>query len=503
MQLAVTFSDSGFPDFMFEASERSLVGDVARAAIEEWNIINCLIDISFEGNILPWEKKLFSVGVNPHSLLVVSSSGRLFGKTSFTDAATLQSAIELYKDRQVLHLDVTTFVRVGVLHVNSGMLFPPSPSIFQNVIFHVPGGTMAKNKPLSVAKDFFKGSMLTTITLGGFEGVTSIGEQFLFRCEQLTKVDIKSASILTIIGKGFLWRCKALSELYLPPCSTVRIVQRDFLRACTSLTTVDLSSLSNVTEIFPSFLMGCESLTTLSLSFDSVTTVDHSFLSGCTSLTTANLSFREVKKIPSLFLRGCKSLSTLHLSLESVTAIGDGFLCGCASLTTLSMPFTRKVVSVANTFLSGCTSLASIDLMFDVLEKVGRHFLEGCTSLTTVTFEVFHDGRLYFSDCFLDGCCSLSTLRFHCTSNVGKFHSHWSWLEVFKNLPSLTSLQVSEHISILLDEPGRLQTALFVGQLNESRGLMKEVKGKALSVLEDLQKMHIETTTLHDMLKKC
>eukprot|EP01060_Flectonema_neradi_P016448 TRINITY_DN23040_c0_g1_i1.p1 TRINITY_DN23040_c0_g1~~TRINITY_DN23040_c0_g1_i1.p1 ORF type:complete len:419 (+),score=63.16 TRINITY_DN23040_c0_g1_i1:63-1319(+) len=73
MQLSVSFPDSGFPDFPFITTVDTVVSDVLQAAIEEWELSDTLLEISYSGRLLPPMSKLLTFGVVADSQLIVTA----------------------------------------------------------------------------------------------------------------------------------------------------------------------------------------------------------------------------------------------------------------------------------------------------------------------------------------------------------------------------------------------------------------------------------------------
>eukprot|EP01060_Flectonema_neradi_P005849 TRINITY_DN1391_c0_g1_i2.p1 TRINITY_DN1391_c0_g1~~TRINITY_DN1391_c0_g1_i2.p1 ORF type:complete len:658 (+),score=78.96 TRINITY_DN1391_c0_g1_i2:71-2044(+) len=372
LPLVITFTGPEYPDVIFEATKDSVVGDAVRAAAQEWDIKNYLVDLSFEGNMLSWQKNLFSLGVEAHSQLVASSAGCLFGKDDLADETTLQMATKLYEAHNILHLKLSTFVHDGALPDIS------LPSAFRNLSFHDTDLTT------QIFKSSFSLINVETITFEGLRVLHSIGNKFFSRCIQLTKLDITSAVKISFIGKDFLTECIALTTLLLPSTSNIKLVVDGFLSGCTSLTAVDLSFLSNAKTIGCSFLCGCEALTTLALPpFEFVTRIGNDFLCGCAKLTELDIT-----------------------SATSISVIGNRFLQSCVALKVVNLPTFTNIMDVRQDFLSDCSSLTKVDLTS--LRQKGDFS----------SFIPFRGPCSVSINGLLERCTSLSTLSVSCDSGT-------------------------------------------------------------------------------------
>ncbi len=236
----------------------------------------------------------------------------------------------------------------------------------------------------------YKCKSLTSINLSGLSNLQNIGIGFLHQCEGLTSIDLSGLSRLTTIGKGFLYRCKGLTSINLSGLSKLQNIGKGFLYECKGLTSINLSRLSNLTTIEEFFLASCSSLTTIDLSvLSNVTTIESYFLGACSSLTSIDLSgLSNVTTIESYFLGACSSLTSIDLSgLSELTTIGENFLYGCKGLTAIDLSGLSNLKYIRRKFLRKCSSLTSINLSgLSNLTTIGIDFLAECNSLTTINF---------------------------------------------------------------------------------------------------------------------
>ena len=204
------------------------------------------------------------------------------------------------------------------------------------------------------------------------EGVTSVGDYFLYGCHNLTSIDLPDG--LTSVGSHFLRSCTGLTSLTLP--EGLSSVGDSFLNGCTGLTSIDLP--------------------------DGLTSVGSHFLYGCTGLTSLTLP-AGLSSVGDSFLYDCEGLTSLDLP-DGLASVGHAFLRYCTGLTSIDFP--DGLTSVESNFLYGCTGLISIDLP-DGLTSVGRYFLSNCTGLTSLTLPA---GLENAGNYFLDDCTGLQEL---------------------------------------------------------------------------------------------
>ena len=91
------------------------------------------------------------------------------------------------------------------------------------------------------------------------EGVTSVGNYFLYRCSNLASIDLPGG--LTSVGDAVLFRCERLTSLDLP--DGVTSVGSAFLRYGTGLTSIGLPA--GLSWVGSNFLSNCTRLTSIDL----------------------------------------------------------------------------------------------------------------------------------------------------------------------------------------------------------------------------------------------
>ena len=147
------------------------------------------------------------------------------------------------------------------------------------------------------------------------EGVTSVGDHFLYSCTRLTSIDLPDG--LTSVGDYFLRGCTGLTSIDLP--DGVTSVGDHFLRGCSGLTSIDLPD--GLTSVGGHFLRGCSGLTSLTLP-EGLSSVGDSFLNDCTGLTSLTLP-AGLTSAGNYFLYDCTGLQELTVPAETPPAIGS------------------------------------------------------------------------------------------------------------------------------------------------------------------------------------
>ena len=171
---------------------------------------------------------------------------------------------------------------------------------------------------------------LTTIrTAVVGEGVTRIGDYFLYGCPSLDSITLPEG--LTGVGDEFLNGCAALDSITLPD---------------------GLASTGGF------FLNGCKSLTSLTLP-EGLESVGQGFLYACTGLTSITLP-EGLASVGNYFLYACKGLTSVTLP-DGLESAGGWFLYGCTGLTALTLPEGLK--SAGDGFLEYCTGLKELTVL--------------------------------------------------------------------------------------------------------------------------------------------
>ena len=206
-------------------------------------------------------------------------------------------------------------------------------------------------------------------------GVTYIGEDAFYGCENLTEVHLADGT-LTEIGESAFAMCKNLEEIVIP--DSVETIQSYVFGYCFALKEVTLSK--NLSFLgFDAFLR-CHALEHIELP-DSITSLAGEVFYMCTALKSVRLP--------------------AHLD-----SICSGAFQSCAALESLVLPDTLTIIQ--STAFRGCTKLAAINIPSGVTD-FGASVFEGTAWLKNQP-----EGGLYINNCLLDyvgECPEVLTVR--------------------------------------------------------------------------------------------
>lgn len=206
-------------------------------------------------------------------------------------------------------------------------------------------------------------------------GVTYIGEDAFYGCENLTEVHLADGT-LTEIGESAFSMCKNLEEIVIP--DSVETIQSYVFGYCFALKEVTLSK--NLSFLgFDAFLR-CHALEHIELP-DSITSLAGEVFYMCTALKSVRLP-------------------------ANLDSICSGAFQSCAALESLVLPDTLTIIQ--STAFRGCTKLAAINIPSGVTD-FGASVFEGTAWLKNQP-----EGGLYINNCLLDyvgECPEVLTVR--------------------------------------------------------------------------------------------
>lgn len=206
-------------------------------------------------------------------------------------------------------------------------------------------------------------------------GVTYIGEDAFYGCENLTEVHLADGT-LTEIGESAFAMCKNLEEIVIP--DSVETIQSYVFGYCFALKEVTLSK--NLSFLgFDAFLR-CHALEHIELP-DSITSLAGEVFYMCTALKSVRLP--------------------AHLD-----SICSGAFQSCAALESLVLPDTLTIIQ--STAFRGCTKLAAINIPSGVTDFGANCFKD------TAWLKNQPEGGLYINNCLLDyvgECPEVLTVR--------------------------------------------------------------------------------------------
>ena len=180
-------------------------------------------------------------------------------------------------------------------------------------------------------------------------GVTSIGDEAFYSCENLTSVTIPNG--VTSIGNASFLGCRSLPSVTIPN-SVTRICGNAFAY-CRSLPSVTIPD--GVTRIGYFAFNACTSLTSVTIP-DSVTSIDIYAFVDCISLTSVTIP-DGVTDISERTFSNCTSLTSVTIP-DSVTSIGEFAFFNCTSLTSVTIP--NRVTSIGESAFRNCTRLKDV-----------------------------------------------------------------------------------------------------------------------------------------------
>ncbi len=204
------------------------------------------------------------------------------------------------------------------------------------------------------------------------DGVTGIGSQAFYKCENLASVKIPS-SVTRIGGSAFQY-CTSLPSVTIP--SSVTSIGACAFSYCYSLKSVEIPE--SVTSIPDYMFCMCAGLTNVTIP-SSVTSIGREAFNGCNSLTSVTIP-GSVKSIDTYAFVRCTGLKSVTIQ-DGVPYIGFDMFSGCSSLTSVTLP--ESVTCIWGDAFAGCSSLTSVTIPKSVTRIGGRAFA-GC-GLTSVT----------------------------------------------------------------------------------------------------------------------
>ena len=168
---------------------------------------------------------------------------------------------------------------------------------------------------------------------------------------------IKLPEGITEIGANAFFRCENLETITIP--DSVTLIKDGTFASCSSLKTVNMSN--NVTYIGRSAFAYCMNLTKITLSQE-LEFIDEDAFLGCSSLSKLSIP-EKVDFIGNNAFRDCSSLEELLLP-EQVKVLGVSMIANCNQLTQLAIPDNLNLIH--ESFLEG----SSINKLYVPAEKM-------------------------------------------------------------------------------------------------------------------------------------
>lgn len=232
-------------------------------------------------------------------------------------------------------------------------------------------------------------------------GVTSIGENAFWYCQNLTSVTIPSS--VASIGQGAFSSCQNLTSVIIP--SSVTSIGRSAFSSCTRLSTVLIPN--SVTSIADYAFQGCECLTSITIPKD-VTSIGICAFANCKSLTSVTIP-NSVTTIEGSTFSGCSGLSSVIIG-KKVSLIRSGafncdgltdvycFAVRVPSVTVNSSPFKNIKNATLHVPAAAIYVYANDDYWYQFKEIVGDLDLPKCAK-PTISLK---NGKLNF-ECETEG----------------------------------------------------------------------------------------------------
>lgn len=196
----------------------------------------------------------------------------------------------------------------------------------------------------------FYGITLTNVTIGS--GVTTIGENAFYDCDNLTSVIIPDS--VTTIGGGAFDSCANLTSIVIP--DSVNTIGGSAFRHCENLTSIVIPD--SVTSIEVNTFYGCWELSNVQLP-KNLTSIGSSAFYNCVKIVNITLP-NTITEIKGSAFKECHNLTSIVIP-DSVTSIGVAAFEECTRMTTLTIG-------------SGCTNIgikafAGCDLLKTIYVK--------------------------------------------------------------------------------------------------------------------------------------
>lgn len=227
------------------------------------------------------------------------------------------------------------------------------------------------------------------------DGVTHIGSEAFYMCEDLTSVTLPDG-VITIGDRAFSG-CLNLYSIILPD-SVTSMGEGAFYR-CFMLADVKLSN--NLTEIPKRCFYECINLSVLTIP-DSVTSLGEGAFYECSLLAKVDLS-SNLTEIPNNCFYQCENLTILTIP-DSVTVLGKNAFAYCDGL--IDIEFPQGLREIGESCFYSCRGLENVTLPEGVI-KLGRSAFSWCWNLRIVYLP---DSLMTISTSCFD-MCDLEYLR--------------------------------------------------------------------------------------------
>ena len=119
-----------------------------------------------------------------------------------------------------------------------------------------------------------------------FGPVNTIGDQWLYECENLKNVDFTGLNILKRVRDSWMVNCRSLKNIDFTGLSSLESVSSEWLFSCEYLESINFNGLSSLKEVGAGWLMDCYGLKNIDFSGLSSLSIGKDWMTECTSLKT-------------------------------------------------------------------------------------------------------------------------------------------------------------------------------------------------------------------------
>ena len=267
------------------------------------------------------------------------------------------------------------------------------------------------------------------------EGVTDIGRNAFYGCENL--VNVKIPGSVTSIGDNAFYGCSSLQEITIP--NSVTSIGKVAFYGCSSLKEIEiLPSVKKIGDcafgdgISKIIISNSEQISEQIFIFNNT----YSNNTYPNNPTLKNVILLEgVTDIPDYAFRNCTSLTSVTIP-STVTSIGCDAFYGCENLVNVIIPEGVKYIN-SGTF-ENCKALTSVTIPSTVTRIAYRAFY-GCENLVNVTIP---ESVTYIGPYTFENCESLKSLII--PGNITEINDH-----AFASCKNLTEVTFLDPISNL------------------------------------------------------
>lgn len=281
------------------------------------------------------------------------------------------------------------------------------------------------NFPASLQSIGDHGFAQTAITTADLSGVTSLGTNAFYNCQNLTTVVLSDS--LTRLENGVFTICIRLSSINLP--RNLTYIGNNTFDGCWAIADInkDLVIPSGVTHIGDAAFASCRfesislpqrldylgssafrgnnftevtlpaGLSEIPAAFSDMPTLERFYISDPDAITSiANTAFmgctnlqvgpdfipHNVTRVGDQSFQGCEKITTINIP-SSVTYIGQGAFGGCINLETFNIPEDSDLTALGTTVFYNCEKLTTLRIPSGVT-TINQQCFENCPGLTTV-----------------------------------------------------------------------------------------------------------------------